>query len=46
MIGFSEINRDREAKIKELKDDLKTTKLMKDKFELELGTLTINYEKQ
>lgn len=45
MIGFSEVNKDREAKIEQLKSDLKLTKLKADDFELKLGTLQINYDK-
>ena len=45
MIGFSEINRERELKIDELKRDLKLTKLKANEFELKLGTLQINYDK-
>lgn len=39
MIGFSEVNKDREAKIDTLKTDLKITKLKADDLELKLGTL-------
>jgi len=45
MIGFNEVNRERELKIQELKRDLRMTKLKADEFELKLGTLQINYEK-
>ena len=45
MIGFSEINRERELKIDELKRDLKLTKLKANELELKLGTLQINYDK-
>ena len=39
MIGFNEVNRERETKIQELKQELKLTKLKADQFELKLGTL-------
>ena len=39
MIGFSEVNRDREEKIQQLKNDLTLTKVAKDDFEIKLGTL-------
>ena len=45
MIGFNEVNREREEKIQELKRELKLTKLKADEFELKLGTLQINYDK-
>ena len=45
MIGFSEINRERELIIDQLKRDLKLTKLKANEFELKLGTLQINYDK-
>jgi chromosome segregation ATPase len=45
MIGFTEVNREREEKITELKADLKETKIKKDEFELRLGTLQINFDK-
>ena len=45
MIGFNEVNREREEKITQLKSDLKLTKLKADEFELKLGTLQINYDK-
>ena len=45
MIGFTEVNRERETKIAELKRDLKLTKLKAGEFELKLGTLRINYDK-
>lgn len=45
MIGFSEVNREREEKIQELKRELKLTKIKADDFELKLGTLQINYDK-
>ena len=45
MIGFNEVNRERELKIDELKRELKLTKLKADEFELKLGTLQINYDK-
>ena len=44
MIGFNEVNREREEKIQELKRELKLTKLKADEFELKLGTLQINYD--
>ena len=45
MIGFDEVNRDREEKVQELKRELKITKLKASEFELKLGTLQINYDK-
>jgi len=45
MIGFNEVNREREDKIVELKRDLKITKIKADDYELKLGTLQINYDK-
>lgn len=39
MIGFNEINREREEKIITLKKDLMTYKLKADEFEIKLGTL-------
>lgn len=45
MIGFNEVNRDREAKIQELKAETKINKLKADEMELKLGTLQINYDK-
>mgnify|MGYP001006278680 CR=1 FL=1 len=39
MIGFSEVNREREEKIADLKRELKLTKLRADDYELKLGTL-------
>lgn len=45
MIGFSEINREREEKITELKRDVKIHKTKADEYELKLGTLQINYNK-
>ena len=45
MIGFSEVNRERESKIEELKKEVKTKKLKADEYELKLGTLQINYNK-
>jgi hypothetical protein len=45
MIGFNEVNREREDKIFELKRDLKNTKVKADDYELKLGTLQINYDK-
>ena len=45
MIGFSEVNREREEKIADLKRELKLTKLRADDYELKLGTLQINYNK-
>ena len=39
MIGFNEVDRERETKIQELKQELKLTKLKADQFELKLGTL-------
>ncbi len=45
MIGFNEVNRERETKIQELKQELKLTKLKADEFELKLGTLQINFDK-
>ena len=45
MIGFTEVNREREEKIQELKRDLKQITRKADAFELKLGTLQINYDK-
>lgn len=45
MIGFNEVNRERETKIQELKQELKLTKLKADQYELKLGTLQINFDK-
>lgn len=45
MIGFDEVNREREAKIDELKREIKLSKLKADEFELKLGTLQINHDK-
>jgi len=45
MIGFSEVNREREEKIFELKRDTKIHKSKADEYELKLGTLQINYNK-
>ena len=39
MIGFNEVNRDREEKISELKRELKLQTLKADELELKLGTL-------
>ena len=45
MIGFSEVNRNREEKISKLKTDLNNTKMNLDERELQLGTLSIKYKK-
>ena len=45
IIGFEEVDRERETKIVELKADLKVTKVKADDLELRLGTLQINYDK-
>lgn len=45
MIGFNEVNREREEKINELKTDLRITKVKADDYELKLGTLQINFDK-
>ena len=45
MIGFTEVNRERESKINELKTDLRETKIKADAYEIKLGTLQINYDK-
>ena len=45
IIGFSEVNRERESKIDELKRDLKLVKLKANEFELKFGTLQITHEK-
>lgn len=45
MIGFNEVNRERENKIDELKRNLKLSKLKADEFELKTGTLQINHDK-
>ena len=45
MIGFSEVNKEREEKVQQLKADLNASKLRVDELELKLGTLQINYDK-
>ena len=45
MIGFSEVNKEREEKVQQLKHDLTYNKLRVDELELKLGTLQINYDK-
>ena len=45
MIGFSEVNKEREEKVQQLKTDLTSSKLRVDELELKLGTLQINYDK-
>lgn len=45
MIGFTEVNREREEKIAELKVELRETKIRRDDLELRLGTLQINFDK-
>ena len=45
MIGFSEVNKEREEKVQQLKADLGSSKLRVDELELKLGTLQINYDK-
>ena len=45
MIGFSEVNKEREEKVAQLKADLTTAKVRVDELELKLGTLQINYDK-
>ena len=45
MIQFSEVDKEREMKIAELKKDSKTYKAKSDQLELNLGTLQINYNK-
>ena len=45
MIGFTEINREREEKITQLKEDLKVVTVKANEFELKLGTLQINFDK-
>ena len=45
MIGFSEINREREEQIMTLKRDSKIYKVKSNEYELKLSTLQINYEK-
>ena len=45
MIGFSEVNKEREEKVQQLKADLTSSKLRVDELELKLGTLQINYDK-
>ena len=39
MIGFSEVNKEREEKVQQLKTDLTSSKLRVDELELKLGTL-------
>ena len=46
MIGFSEVNKEREEKIAKLKAELQQTKLSLDDRELKLGTLTLRHTKQ
>ena len=46
MIGFTEVNRERESKITELKADLKEFKAKSADLEIKLGTLQINFDKQ
>ena len=45
MLGFSEVNKDREEKIAKLKADLSQTKLKLDDRDLKLGTLTLRHNK-
>ena len=45
MIGFSEVNREREDQISTLKKDSKEYKLKANEYELKLNTLQINYDK-
>lgn len=45
LIGYNEVNRDREEKISELKQELKMTKLRAESGELKAGSLQINYDK-
>jgi len=45
MIGFSEVQKEREDKISRLKSDLNSYKIKSDDLELQLGTLSINHEK-
>lgn len=45
MIGFSEVNKEREEKVQQLKVDLNSAKIRIDELELKLGTLQINYDK-
>ena len=45
MIGFSEVNKEREEKVQQLKVDLNAAKIRIDELELKLGTLQINYDK-
>jgi len=46
MIGFGEINKEREEKIAQLKRDLNIYKVKADEYEIQLGTLQIKYDKQ
>lgn len=45
MIGFNEISKEREEKIKALKDELKHLKITNEDLDIKYGTLKINYEK-
>jgi chromosome segregation ATPase len=45
MIGFSEVNKEREDKIMKLKQELQMTKLSLDERDLQFNTLTIRYKK-
>ena len=45
MIGFNEVNKEREEKIYQLKRDLSITKVKADDYEIKLGTLQIKYDK-
>lgn len=45
MIGFTEVNKEREDKISKLKTELNATKLTLDERELQVGTLTIRHKK-
>lgn len=45
MIGFSEVNKEREDKITKLKQELQMTKLSLDERDLQFNTLTIRFKK-
>ena len=45
MIGFSEVNREREDRLAKMKEELTRTKFTLDERELQYGTLAIRFEK-
>ena len=45
MIGFNEVNREREELIDKLKKDTKVLKAKADEYQLKFATLEINYKK-